>query len=140
MIKEKVKMLTEKRFAKSVIELKLASDRLIFGRGEGAGIFTIKYQLLYLISSTENATPQYLIKELNMAKSNLALLAKKMIKEGLILSEKVNGNKKQIYYVITEKGISELNLKMKAIESLNANDKEMLKHLSETVKLLKNIK
>ena len=55
MIKEKVKMLTANRFAKSVIELKLASDRLIFGRGEGAGVFTIKYQLLYLISSTVTA-------------------------------------------------------------------------------------
>jgi len=139
MVKEKVNLL-KNSFAKSIIELKLASDRLVLGKGEGAGVFTIKYQILYLIASKERTSPQDLIKELNMAKSNLALLAKKMIKEGLIISEKVAGNKKQIFYSLTDQGLKELSVKMNAIEKLNCNDKEMLKHLSETVKNLKKVK
>jgi len=139
MVKEKFNLL-KNSFAKNVIELKLASDRLVVGKGEGAGVFTIKYQVLYLIASNERVSPQGLIKDLNMAKSNLALLAKKMIKEGLIISEKSEGNKKQIYYSLTDKGFNELLVKMNAIEKLNSNNKEMLKHLSETIENLKKVK
>ena len=140
MLKEKVKKVINDSFAKSIVELKLASDRIIFGKGKGAGVFTVKYQMLYLIAENGKTSPIELITELNMAKSNLALLAKKMIKEGLIVSEKVEGNKKQIYYDITEKGLSELSVKMKAIDNLCNNDKEMLKHLSKTVQSIKNVK
>ena len=97
--------------------------------------------MLYLIASNGQTSPQELIYELNMAKSNLALLAKKMISEGLIVRTKEIGNKKQIYYVITEKGLNELSIKMKAIDNLCSNEsKEMLKHLAKTVQTLKKVK
>ncbi len=141
MVKDKVKQLLENGFAKSIIELKLVSDRIIEGKGAGAGVFTVKYQMLYLIASNGQTSPQELIYELNMAKSNLALLAKKMISEGLIVRTKEIGNKKQIYYVITEKGLNELSIKMKAIDNLCSNEsKEMLKHLAKTVQTLKKVK
>ena len=100
----------------------------------------MKYQLLYLVASLGKTTPAELIYELNMAKSNLALLAKKMISEGLIEQTKEPGNKKQIYYQITKNGLKELNTKMKAIDNMFSSDKEMLKNLAETVDSLKKLK
>ena len=141
MVREKLDKLFENSFSQSIIELKLASDRISEGKGVGAGVFTVKYQLLYLIATNDKTSPQELICELNMAKSNLALLAKKMINEGLISQIKEADNKKQIYYIITEKGVKELSIKMKAIDNLCASEsKEMLKHLTKTIQTLKKVK
>lgn len=141
MTQEKIEKLVNNSFAKSIIELKLASDRIAEGKGDGAGVFTVKYQLLYLIATNGETSPQELIYQLNMAKSNLALIAKKMIADGLIVRKKEPGNKKQIYYVITDKGLKELNVKMEAIENLYSSEsKEMLKHLNKTIESLKKVK
>lgn len=128
-------------FAKNIIELKLASDRIAEGKGRGAGVFTVRYQILYLIASNEKISPQELIFELKMAKSNLALITKKMIKDGVITSFKEEGNRKQIYYSITKEGKKELKTKMEAINNMQTNEsKEMLLQLMKTVESLKNVK
>lgn len=128
-------------FSKSIIELKLMANRIAEGKGIGAGVFTVKYQILYLVSSNEKVSPQELIFELNMAKSNLALITKKMVQEGLLISTKEPDNKKQIYYVITEKGKEALKEKMKVIDnSFSVENKEVLQILMKTVELLKNVK
>jgi len=130
----------ETNFAKSIIELKLASDRIAEGVGAGAGVFTVKYQILYLIASKGKTSPQELIYELKMAKSNLALITKKMIKEGLIVSSKEEGNRKQIYYSITEQGNSFLKVKMDAINNMQTKEaKEMANQLMKVVEGLKRI-
>lgn len=128
-------------FAKNIIELKLASDRIAEGRGKGSGVFTVRYQILYLIASNDKISPQELIEELKMAKSNLALITKKMIKDGVITSFKEEGNRKQIYYSITKDGKKELKTKMEAINNMQtAESKEMLMQLVKTVESLKNVK
>lgn len=134
-------MTMESSFAKSIIELKLASDRIAEGKGKGAGVFTVRYQILYLIASKDKISPQELICELKMAKSNLALITKKMIKDGVISSFKEDGNRKQIYYSITDDGKKELKTKMDAINNMQTKEsKEMLMHLMKTVESLKNVK
>lgn len=134
-------MTMDSSFAKSIIELKLASDRISEGKGKGAGVFTVRYQILYLISSKDRISPQELIYELKMAKSNLALITKKMIKDGVISSFKEDGNRKQIYYSITDQGKKELQTKMDAINNMQTKEsKEMLMHLMKTVESLKNVK
>ncbi len=134
-------MTMDSSFAKSIIELKLASDRISEGKGKGAGVFTVRYQILYLIASKDKISPQELIYELKMAKSNLALITKKMIKDGVISSFKEDGNRKQIYYSITDQGKKELQTKMDAINNMQTKEsKEMLMHLMKTVESLKNVK
>lgn len=134
-------MTMDSSFAKSIIELKLASDRIAEGKGKGAGVFTVRYQILYLIASKDKISPQELIYELKMAKSNLALITKKMIKDGVISSFKEDGNRKQIYYSITDQGKKELQTKMDAINNMQTKEsKEMLMHLMKTVESLKNVK
>lgn len=76
-----------------------------------------------------------------MAKSNLALITKKMIKDGVISSFKEEGNRKQIYYSITDQGKKELQTKMDAINNMQTKEsKEMVMHLMKTVESLKNVK
>lgn len=134
-------MTMDSSFAKSIIELKLASDRIAEGKGKGAGVFTVRYQILYLIASNDRISPQELIYELKMAKSNLALITKKMIKDGVISSFKEEGNRKQIYYSITDQGKKELQTKMDAINNMQTKEsKEMVMHLMKTVESLKNVK
>ncbi len=134
-------MTMDSSFAKSIIELKLASDRIAEGKGKGAGVFTVRYQILYLIASNDKISPQELIYELKMAKSNLALITKKMIKDGVISSFKEEGNRKQIYYSITDQGKKELQTKMDAINNMQTKEsKEMVMHLMKTVESLKNVK
>jgi len=139
MIREKLKKQLQDSFAKSIIELKLLTNRIADGKGYGEGVFTVKYQMLYLIAFKDKISPQELIFELKMAKSNLALMANKMIKEGLIESSKEQGNRKQIYYSITNKGKKALNVKMEAINNMQTEDsKEMLAHLEEVIASLKS--
>ena len=134
-------MTMDSSFAKGIIELKLASDRIAEGKGKGAGVFTVRYQILYLIASNDKISPQELIYELKMAKSNLALITKKMIKDGVISSFKEEGNRKQIYYSITDQGKKELQTKMDAINNMQTKEsKEMVMHLMKTVESLKNVK
>lgn len=134
-------MTMDSSFAKSIIELKLASDRIAEGKGKGAGVFTVRYQILYLIASNDKISPQELIYELKMAKSNLALITKKMIKDGVISSFKEEGNRKQIYYSVTDQGKKELQTKMDAINNMQTKEsKEMVMHLMKTVESLKNVK
>ena len=64
-------------FSKNIIELKLITDRIADGKGEEAGLFSNTYQILYLLERKEVVTPKDIIAELNIAKSNLAILAKK---------------------------------------------------------------
>lgn len=117
-------IITQERnlFSKGIIELKLISDRIAEGKGESAGIFSNTYQILYILTRKERVTPKELISELNMAKSNLAILAKKMISDGLIESHKDKSNKREIFYNITEDGKAMLQEKLDNVDSVCEGD------------------
>ncbi len=109
-------------FSRNIIELKLISDRIAEGRGEGASIFSNAFQILYCLDRAERVTPKELIAELNIAKSNLAILAKKMIKDGQIESHKDKQNKREIYYNITPVGKELLQQKLDNIDTICEGD------------------
>ncbi len=127
-------------FAKNIVELKLISDRIAEGKGENAGIFSNAYQILYILTRKDKVTPKELISELNMAKSNLAILAKKMIKDGHIESHKDKYNKREIYYVITELGLSVLQEKLDNIDLFcDGENGRVLNLISKAVEALKKL-
>ena len=109
-------------FSRNIVELKLISDRIAEGKGESAGIFSNTYQILYILDRKETVTPKELIAELNIAKSNLAILAKKMIKDGQIESHKDKYNKREIYYNITPVGKEMLQEKLDNIDTVCEGD------------------
>lgn len=112
----------KEQFAKDLIYTKILTDRLSEGKAENAGLFTVKFQILYLVEKYGKTSPKILIKELVLAKSNLALIASEMIHNGLIEKGKDEHNKKEIYYTITPKGKQVLAEKMKAVENLEMED------------------
>ncbi len=127
-------------FSKNIIELKLISDRIAEGKGEKAGIFSNTYQILFILTRKEKVTPKELIAELNIAKSNLAILAKKMIKDGLIESHKDKLNKREIFYNITEAGTLMLQEKLDNIDTVCDTDtKKVTSILTRAVEELKKL-
>ena len=109
-------------FSKSIVEIKLIADRIAEGKGEDAGIFSNMHQILYILDRKDTVTPRELIQELNIAKSNLAILAKKMIKDGQIESHKDKINKREIYYNITPLGKEILQKKLDNIDTVCEGD------------------
>ena len=127
-------------FSKGIVELKLISDRIAEGKGEAAGIFSNSYQILYILTRKDRVTPKELIAELNMAKSNLAILAKKMIKDGLMESHKDKSNKREIFYNITEDGKVMLQEKLDNIDTVCEGDtKKVINVIHRAVEELKKL-
>lgn len=127
-------------FSKNIVELKLISDRIAEGKGEQAGIFSNQYQILYILSRKEVVTPREIIAELNIAKSNLAILAKKMIKDGQMESHKDKLNKREIYYTITAVGKDMLQAKLDNIDTVCDGDpKRVIGVITKAVEELKKL-
>ena len=127
-------------FSKSIVEIKLIADRIAEGKGEEAGIFSNMHQILYILDRKETVTPKELIKELNIAKSNLAILAKKMIKDGQIESHKDKNNKREIFYNITALGKEVLQKKLDNIDSLcDGDSKKIVNLLVRSIEELRKI-
>ena len=101
--------------------------------------FDIKLKVLHLISKQEKTTPNFLIEKLGMARSNLAIMCNKLIKEGLISKHKEPLNKKEIFYKLTEKGTKHLtetySIAEKSIEKLR-NKNKIVKLSKELSKLI----
>ena len=99
------------------------THRSSFGRqSRELGSFYCKISNFVYHQKNGKTSPKLLIKELVLAKSNLALIASDMISQGLIEKGKDEHNKKEIFYTITEKGNEMLTEKMKSIENLEIED------------------
>ena len=98
------------------------------------------HQVLFILSRKDIVSPREIIAELNIAKSNLAILAKKMIEDGLIESHKDKNNRREIYYNITELGIEVLNKRLDVIdETLDGGTKSLINALTKAVEELKKL-
>lgn len=106
-------------------------------------LISSKFKVLLALSEKPKTSPSMLIDKLGLAKSNLALLCKSMINEGLIEKSKDQFDSRVIFYSLTNLGtktLSEnLNImadnftkqlayknKFKEIEALLINLKELI--------------
>lgn len=134
----------DQTFSDAVIDLKILADRLAEGVGKNAGIFSLKYQILYLVGRENIISPRELIYRLGIAKSNLALACNTLVREGLLEKSQDEGNKKEIFYNITKKGSADLLEKSKPIELIAETSKNeklfftRVRKLGEIVRLIKN--
>ena len=75
-----------------------------------------------------------------MAKSNLAILAKKMISDKLIESHKDKSNKREIFYTLTETGKEMLQEKLDNIDTVCEGDtKKVINLITRAVEELKKL-
>ena len=100
--------------------------------------FDIKLKVLHLIKNGEKTTPNDIIDKLGMARSNLAIMCNKLIKDGLILKHKDALNKKEIYYTLTNAGLNLLEESYQKAENnfTKQRNKTKLKKLSVELKKL----
>ena len=106
-------------------------------------LLTSKIKMLHLLNLEEKISPSLIICKIGIAKSNLAILASGMIKDGLITKIEDTFDKRVIYYSITEKGKELLEQSLQKIDdqvcscTKNAGKcKTLNKKLEELIKLL----
>ena len=113
------------RLQKQLIELRILLQKVCDGfDADGASkhsILTMRHKVLFLLDEMGALSPAYMIENLGIAKSNLALLCKGLIEERLIVSKKCIDDKRSITYEITEKGQNELNAFLYTMKQDNIN-------------------
>ena len=107
------------KLQKQLISLRILLQKLCDGFDEKdankKSILTMKHKVLFLLNENGETSPVYLINKLCIAKSNLALLCKGLLEEGLIISKKNESDKRNITYKITQKGEKELDNFLKSM-------------------------
>lgn len=67
-------------------------------------LISSKFKVLLALSEKPKTSPSMLIDRLGLAKSNLALLCKSMISEGLIKKSKDEFDSRVVFYSLTDQG------------------------------------
>ena len=88
--------------ARKILEIKSLSQTICNISKNDATNNVLK--VLYFVDEYQTISPQVLVSKLGIVKSNLALLTKNMIKDGLIYSQKSLTDGRAIMYGITPKG------------------------------------
>lgn len=133
-----------------IVELRIKLQSLCDGfntqDSNKKSMLTMDKKILFVLSKNKNCTPITLIETLGIAKSNLALLCKSMIKDGLITQSKGETDKRNIFYNITEKGSAKLNELISSMQNdilKNVNgvtQKQLENNIDEIIKFLNNTK
>lgn len=92
---------------------------------------TIKDKILIFLNEKPQ-TPYELIKKLGLAKSNLALITKDLINEEKIIKTQDSFDKRNIKYIITEKGNNYIQKVLKLIDN---NINKQLKYTKNAEKI-----
>ena len=107
-------------------------------------ILSIKFKILFSIYCSKKVSPSMLVRELGIAKSNIALFCKSLIKDSFLISTQDKFDKRVIYYELTKKGerevescINTLNLKLKSLGSESDIEKSY-KAMNYLIKILGN--
>ena len=74
-------------------------------------------KIMFLIDSYERISPSFLTQRLKIAKSNIALMCKKLIENGYISQTPDLKDKRIVYYCLTNLGKDYLNEKLSEIQN-----------------------
>jgi DNA-binding MarR family transcriptional regulator len=129
---------------KNIINLCSSLQNLCEGFDEDSKsiLISTKFKVLLAISEKGTLSPSELIYKLGLAKSNIALLAKSMIKEGLISSKKDELDSRIVLYSLTQKGEDELKTALTIMSKNFTNQlayKNKFKEIDRLVNELKEI-
>lgn len=109
------------KLAKQITELRIVlqdiTDSFSVDSANKNAKLTTERRVLFVLNNNQKVKPITLITKLGIAKSNLALLCKSMIDQGLISCTRDENDKRNIYYEITAKGMAELNQYIDSISS-----------------------
>ena len=132
---------------KLIIALRMELERICDGFDSADGNkktnLTLKMKMLFLLSTNGELSPNSLISALGLAKSNLTILCRSLLEEGLIEVKKSETDKRTISYILTNKGEKQLKTYLNQLKVDNINlfksersVKTLEKKLSEVLELL----
>lgn len=132
---------------KLIIALRMELERICDGfdseDGNKKTNLTLKMKMLFLLSTHGELSPNSLISSLGLAKSNLTILCRSLLEEGLIEVKKSETDKRTISYILTNKGEKQLKTYLNQLKVDNINlfksersVKTLEKKLGEVLELL----
>ena len=133
------------KLSKQLVNLRVLLEHISEGDGNEVGSkdaqLTMRLKTLFTISGNKNCSPALLIERLIIAKSNLAIICKGLIDEGLIKSDKTENDKRNIFYNITPKGEEELahyyeQLEGKVVSNMNLKDVKLVERKVDELSVL----
>ena len=141
--------MNKKDLASNLVDVRILLENFCDGFDSSCNsknnVLTTKVKILQILKRDSKQSPKQLINKLGLAKSNLAILAKNLLDEGVIKKEKDDNDKRVIYYYITDKGFNHLQKSLDNIESQicgcklpNDKCKKLNKKLEDIIKILNN--
>lgn len=106
-------------FAKNMLMLNILSESALECGGDDnkKNFFPASDKILFLVDSYERVSPTFLTQKLRIAKSNMALMCKKLIKDGYLIQTSDLKDKRIVYYNLTSVGKSYLTEKLSEIQN-----------------------
>ncbi|MBE5730495.1 MAG: MarR family transcriptional regulator [Clostridiales bacterium] len=123
--------------AQKLVELRIATRGATMCEnmyGKSKNTLSLKTKILFLIRD-KSLPPSDIISTLHLAKTNVALIAAEMIKEGLIVKEKSELDKRSVWYAITDKGKEYLDSRLRVIEDM-LNERYSKKDYQRALKIM----
>lgn len=105
--------------SEKLVELRIATRSATMCEssvGKAKNTLSLKTKVLFLLKH-KSLPPIDIMTTLHLAKTNLALMTTEMAKDGLIIKEKTQSDKRSVYYTITEKGSEYLQTRLDVIEA-----------------------
>ena len=97
---------------KLIIALRMELEKICDGfdseDGNKKSNLTLKIKMLFLLGYKGEQSPNELISSLGLAKSNLTILCRSLLAEGLIAVKKSETDRRTISYILTSKGDKQL--------------------------------
>lgn len=100
----------------------------------------LKIKVLYFISQYENLSVSMIIDKLGLKKSNFALMAKELEKEGLVISKQGEIDKRCRMMSLTEKGKAQLSDFIEMLDSFFEEKNSEVEHAMDTLSTYLNKK
>lgn len=99
-------------------------------------VFSVKFKILYLVFSYNQISPSTLVSSLNMAKSNVALFCKQLVKDQYLITKQDQFDHRVIYYCLTKKGQKHVLEYLEKLQNMmqNAFSQTGLKNVSRGAK------
>jgi DNA-binding MarR family transcriptional regulator len=115
-----------KDFATTLVELKVLIDHNVADFGNN-------YKILFLVEKLGISSPKEICAVLNMAKSNLAILASNLRLQKCLEQYKTQDNKKEILYRVTDYGKTKLNNKLQNLNIEITEKEKIIKHIKSLI-------
>lgn len=103
-------------------------------------LISSKFKVLLALSEKPKTSPSMLIDRLGLAKSNLALLCKLMIEEGLVKKSKDEFDSRVVFYSLTDQGKQSLENSLGLMAENFTKQLEYKNRFKEIEALLINLK